>query len=812
MKINLREEETNNYISLYKNFLEDIQKINYDTTIVLNEVMKESKYDKLQKLISDIMDSYEETIVNQVETNIFSNWEESDASLCSCLKQYRAGEAANEVCLIIEQQMKDLMSNILKIEKEEIIITDRPVINESGLETLENICKTSQSSVEDVRSSYISQIQTKTEENNIYGTLLPLIESISKNMEVFFETSRNQFCELHEFVQQISSKLHTIAEEYSVKSTEQPVNTATSSVNKKITNDLVRMVNTMTTQKNSNSFSEFKKITELLYNTISNEALNKKKKIPYSVIVKIAPIYRTFYQEYGNILKDNFKIPEEREQKEEFIKREYFEVIRDRKNETYFNKNEIWTFRSHAYRTYVAFYTVADMFQNIAIACEKGTANDINLMYGAYVLFNPILEGHIKEEDNEKFAEFSKWAAEELLKLLGKTKEEELADVENKKEAEEIKETNEIEKEELEKIKKIDLNSERFNEENMKLFVSIVEKIVNSVGVEQLNSSIEQYDTILTERRTTSNHKVSAFSKNTKSTSKKKSSTDNNYGRYTVTETAIQIMEQHFKNVDDYLEPSDKFFHKKMRETEEKTQKKREKTEKNLSAVNSVIHGISALTKSLGFGKLNVSNLAKKILTKDSEKSTDVMTTILNEIEVGDFLFQSLSNIGQTAAVINLSCDLWDKIFPYIKENNNLSKVNEKCWNTIKKDLQVSTNISYLDQYIIEHYEIKYDILKTYNHSYYFHYHNVIKTIENEYHRRQLENSIFAAERTMKNHLKNDIGVGIFLNLVRSGLCNVKDINSKTANKLVDKLYEEYMCEEKIKPKVETNPDSMIAT
>ena len=218
MNINLREEETIQYISFYQRYLEDVQSLNNKVMDVLNEVMQQSKYDKLQQRIFGIIDAYMETIVNNIETGVFTTWKESEGSLRSCLRTYRAGTAADEVCAQIEQQMEDLMQDILKIEKADLIVTERPIVSEDGLEQLEDICRTAQTEIQNLKTEYASQVLSKELDNDIYGTLRPLIEGVATNIEAFFEASLNSFIELHEFVSGISVQLHNIAEEQEVSS------------------------------------------------------------------------------------------------------------------------------------------------------------------------------------------------------------------------------------------------------------------------------------------------------------------------------------------------------------------------------------------------------------------------------------------------------------------------------------------------------------------------------------------------------------------------------------------------------------------
>lgn len=77
MRINLREEETTNFLGFYRDYLETIQQLNKKVTDLLNDIMQESRYDKLQQRISQIIDTYSETIIGGVENGIFVTWVES---------------------------------------------------------------------------------------------------------------------------------------------------------------------------------------------------------------------------------------------------------------------------------------------------------------------------------------------------------------------------------------------------------------------------------------------------------------------------------------------------------------------------------------------------------------------------------------------------------------------------------------------------------------------------------------------------------------------------------------------------------------
>lgn len=209
MKFSLREDETDAYVSFYQQFLEEVQSLNRKVTGGWNEVLQQSKYDELQRRISELIDGYTEVIIDKIEGNQFAAWQESNGSLRACLKGYQAGDAADEVCGQIEQKMKDLMQETLKIEKAEIVLTERPMVSEVGLTQVEEVCQNALTEIQDIRSNYIAQAETKSDDNDIYGTLKPLFEGVAGSIEAFYEESHVNFDKMHEFVRTFSDNLRS---------------------------------------------------------------------------------------------------------------------------------------------------------------------------------------------------------------------------------------------------------------------------------------------------------------------------------------------------------------------------------------------------------------------------------------------------------------------------------------------------------------------------------------------------------------------------------------------------------------------------
>ena len=154
---------------------------------------------------------------------------------------------------------------------------------------------------------------------------------------------------------------------------------------------------------------------------------------------------------------------------------------------------------------------------------------------------------------------------------------------------------------------------------------------------------------------------------------------------------------------------------------------------------------------------------------------------------------------------------------PYLKKSKMLVRLSEKVWNLTRQDIQIPYAQKMMDQYMMEHYERKYGMVRGKS-PYFGYYHSVVASLDDNQ-RRAFENSLFAAEIFMIQNYRIDemdpnknraLCCGLFLNLVRSGMCSKQDIQSETANKIVDKLYDTYISKENINPRVDVNPDNRV--
>ena len=229
MNVNLREEETTEYLSVFKAFIEDISQLNKKVLDVQYEVLQQAQYEQLQQYLFRIIDVYEEVVINNIDNGVlFSAWTESKGSLRACLRTYKAGDSADEVCAQIELTMGDLMLDALKIRKIDAVITARPIVTENGIEKLEEICRDARGEIQDIKENYIAQAESKSTDNEIYGTLISLFVGVTSNLEVFFEAAQKGFEDLHEFLNTISVQLKNVVEEKSLGESLNTINNTSS--------------------------------------------------------------------------------------------------------------------------------------------------------------------------------------------------------------------------------------------------------------------------------------------------------------------------------------------------------------------------------------------------------------------------------------------------------------------------------------------------------------------------------------------------------------------------------------------------------
>lgn len=347
----------------------------------------------------------------------------------------------------------------------------------------------------------------------------------------------------------------------------------------------------------------------------------------------------------------------------------------------------------------------------------------------------------------------------------------------------------------------IQFEGENFSDENIKMVVYVIERIVNRVGVDELNDSVNRHYEVLinnmgvhSDSRT---NKKGTASKEKKGTVSEPRIDSNIYGRYTVTSESIQKMAPLCGRANTILDKLDKFYKEKFKSLGEKYAK-----------ASSAIHAISTLLSKWGSGECNA---AEEFSKDDSDKA------ISEKLQLSSVTGDSHSDVGKIVNGGAFLLKIVDFVMPLLKKSNMLVKLNEKMWNLVRQDINNPYFPKMMDVYMMEHYELEYGMSKGQS-GYFPYYHNAVKELDSAQ-RRALENSVFAAEEMLVTSYtvnENDpqknraIWCGIFLNLTRSGMCNRQDIPSDTANDIVDKLYNSYISEEGVTPRVDISPDKLV--
>lgn len=531
------------------------------------------------------------------------------------------------------------------------------------------------------------------------------------------------------------------------------------SLDKKLSNELARLAREMTNEDEANVILGFKKVTEVLDDYINAEILQREKKLTYDLIAKFTPIYYEFYERLGRFLflKDRYTSVEE---KEDYVRKEYVQVTKERGNVKFFNDNDWDTFRGLAIHQYAVFKGVANMVNNITIKCKQGEANDINLLYGAYVLFDPILKGKIEKEYEVECREFNIWAAEQILNILG------IEEPFNKKNKEN---SNDI----------IDFSGENFSEENMNNFIMVVEKIVSQAGVEELNEAVDKCYASL------KNCRKIYLTMNKEKSIKTYTMKNDFLGKYTVTDKTVQMIGPCYKETYQLVEKIDEFYKNKF-----------ESLGSGFGKVNEVIHNIASMLSLLGLGSFDFKNLFDK---KENQSVSDII------------FLSGFTPIGQLTMWTGRILRIADFLMPHVKKSKTLVRLNEKFWELTKDELKIPQQARFLDQYIIEQHEIKYGMKKAGSACWEL-YHEVVKGIEDDNQRRGFDSAVYVAEVKLAAMQipKGEIGCGVFLNLVRAGMmCSEKEIEPEIANSIVDKLYNLYVQKWGIEARVDIAPEKI---
>lgn len=341
----------------------------------------------------------------------------------------------------------------------------------------------------------------------------------------------------------------------------------------------------------------------------------------------------------------------------------------------------------------------------------------------------------------------------------------------------------------------IDFADEQFSDKNLELVVKIAEIIVGQLGQDKVNKYIDaNYDKLKNSRKNYSNFKAKNTSNtkkdyNTSNIGNGKTRNKSKYGRYNVTPQAVNMMKDIYDKVNMIMTPIDTYYKEKFQHIEDSYVK-----------VSQVIHNLSNFLGGWSTGTLKLSDLIpnNELVTKidDHELIKKITDGILTATS------PKLELLIKGSAVVLKGLD---KVMPLMKKSQLLMNLSNKFWELTRQDMQIPYFNKYIEQYIVEHYNMKHG--SNGPQSYMFEYtHPIVREIKDEKKRRIFENALFAADACIgyQRYAERSAYLGRFLNLARAAL--VGRIPDNEANELLDKFYATYMVRENISAKVYLNP------
>lgn len=200
MKFSLRDEPVTKYCKAFKDYVSKIQSSNKKLCDRLNNLLKASEYLRFQKLIKDTLDYYDELIIRDIKNSAFNNWRDSENSLHYFIDSFECGTSAVANAKSIEDRIQTIMATTLKVEIEIYRESKNPVIRDSdfdkALEAL-NIFKTE---IYEAHVKHRGRLIQETEDNEIFSTLVALVDNINNKLSEFCKTSESSINKLHEQV------------------------------------------------------------------------------------------------------------------------------------------------------------------------------------------------------------------------------------------------------------------------------------------------------------------------------------------------------------------------------------------------------------------------------------------------------------------------------------------------------------------------------------------------------------------------------------------------------------------------------------
>lgn len=197
MRIDLTSNAMKAYKELFGNFISELSSSNRKLFDELNKITEKTKYIKVQELVTDILQKYNDLIGIHLSSNIIRKWIESDKSLVAIMKVYEVGEKAERNCRNVENAILDITSSELKVIEIKSSKLDETIVSDEDFEEIKNILKNNNTLVNSLISKTLAKCRNLIEENDAYISMYYLILAFSNRINTLYPDANKLVEKLH---------------------------------------------------------------------------------------------------------------------------------------------------------------------------------------------------------------------------------------------------------------------------------------------------------------------------------------------------------------------------------------------------------------------------------------------------------------------------------------------------------------------------------------------------------------------------------------------------------------------------------------
>lgn len=200
MRFDLKDEAIAEYLKNIENYSVELQNNNLNLQKQLKEVLSQTQYELLQKLIDEIVRNYNENVVD-ASKGILGQWCESEISLKAIMHHYRVGEQAEKTCSDLDKMVIEKISQNLNMISLEYESPKRPKVSKEDFERVEQLFQQYEKKSEEIYYAFISKIRELTKENEIYLCFPTLVNLLQKKNVDFVEFAQARIGKLEAHIE-----------------------------------------------------------------------------------------------------------------------------------------------------------------------------------------------------------------------------------------------------------------------------------------------------------------------------------------------------------------------------------------------------------------------------------------------------------------------------------------------------------------------------------------------------------------------------------------------------------------------------------